>query len=70
MTVPKKPRPLSKAALEELGDTRLLLDTASHNLQAAVRQQAPAPDPDQALDSAITQLEQILSTLKRIQARR
>jgi hypothetical protein len=62
-----KPRPLTKAALEELGDARLLLDTVTHNVHALVR--APA-DPDPALAAAIAMLEQALRTLARIRDQR
>ncbi len=62
-----RPRPLTKAALEELGDARLLLETALHNVQAAVR--TPA-EPDQAIISAISMLEQALSGLSRVRSQR
>ncbi|MBA2482584.1 MAG: hypothetical protein H0V44_18125 [Planctomycetes bacterium] len=62
-----RPRPLSKAALEDLGDARLLLETVTHNIQATIR--TPA-EPDQALASAITMLEQALATLVRIRDKR
>jgi hypothetical protein len=60
-------RPLSKAQLEDLGDARLVLETALHNIQAAIRQPT---DAEQALLSAVTMTEQALAVLQRIHSTR
>jgi hypothetical protein len=67
-------RRLSKAAIEELADARLVLETASHNLNALVRGKlealGPDADVDQALANAHRQLEQVVATLARVRAGR
>jgi hypothetical protein len=74
MTTPKKPRPLTKAAIEDLGDARLVLDTASHNLNALARGKlemlGPDADVDQAIENALRQVEQVVKTLKRVREAR
>lgn len=58
---------LSAAAREDLSDTRLLLDTAAHNAQAALRN----PDPEEgqeALDAALNQARQAVAALERVRA--
>jgi hypothetical protein len=54
----------SKRQAEDLGDARLVLDSAAHNTRAAIR----GEDSLQALDNAIAQAEQALETLRRIRA--
>jgi hypothetical protein len=70
MTPPPKQRPLTKAAIEDLGDARLVLDTASHNLNALARGKlellGPEADVDQALENALRQVEQVVKTIKRV----
>lgn len=56
------PRPLSAAHVEQLADTRLLLDTAVHNLAIAVRSKLP----DQGLANAVEQVAQAHAALQRI----
>ncbi len=56
------PRPLSAAHVEQLADTRLLLDTAAHNLAIAVRSKLP----DQGLANAVEQVAQAHAALQRI----
>jgi hypothetical protein len=63
-------RRLSAAQREALSDARLLLDTASHNLQAVVRATAPAGDLDQALANAHRQIQQVLAILEVMQVKR
>jgi hypothetical protein len=69
-----RPRPLTKAALEDLSDARLLLETASHNLRALSRgkleELGPEADVDQALANAQAQIEQVLATVGRVRAAR
>jgi hypothetical protein len=52
----------TKRQAEDLGDARLVLDSAAHNTRAAIR----GEDALQALDNAIAQAEQALATLRRI----
>ena len=54
----------TKRQAEDLGDARLVLDSAAHNTRAAIR----GEEPLQALDNAITQAQQALETLLRIRA--
>jgi hypothetical protein len=74
MTTPHRARPLSKSALEDLSDARLLLETASHNLQALVRGKldalGPDVDADQALANAHEQVDQVAKTLARVREQR
>jgi hypothetical protein len=74
MTTPRKPRPLTKAAIEDLADARLVLDTASHNLNALVRGKlellGPEADIDQALENAARQVDQVAKTLARVREAR
>jgi hypothetical protein len=62
-----KPRPLTNAAREQLSDARLLLESASHNAQAALRQ---TMDVDQAIVSAEEMTAQALAALKRLREAR
>jgi hypothetical protein len=64
-------RRLSNAAREELSDVRLLLESASHNLQAILRgTPGQIEDLDQALENAHQQIGQVLSTLERVRSQR
>ena len=71
---PRPPRPLSQTVIAELADARLVLETASHNLQALVRgkldQLGGGADVDQALENAHGQLSQVVATLARVRAQR
>jgi hypothetical protein len=67
---PVRPRPLTKAAREDLSDARLLLETASHNLQMLARGEAATPELDQALENAQRQLEQALAAVTRVRSDR
>ncbi len=49
---------------EQLGDARLLLDTALHNLRAALAED----EPEQALDNAVRMVAQVQSALVRVHA--
>lgn len=56
---------INEAAREDLSDARLLLDTAVHNAQAALRN----PDPEEALealDAALHQARQAAAALERV----
>jgi hypothetical protein len=58
---------LNASNREDLSDARLLLDTASHNAQAALRN----PDPDEAqeaLDAALNQARQAAIALERVRS--
>jgi hypothetical protein len=60
-------QPLSANAREELSDARLLLETAAHNAQAALRN----PDADEvrcAVETAVTMTTQALAALVRVRA--
>jgi hypothetical protein len=56
------PRKLSQKVIEEMGDARLLLETAAHNLNVAIRQNAQ----DDSLATALELAEQATSALRRI----
>lgn len=60
------PRPIPAAIREDLGDARLLLETAAHNLQAVLRAGTWGPESTQALSNLRTQLHQVLATLERL----
>ena len=55
---------LSVAMREELGDCRLVLDSAAHNVRAALG----GDEVVQSLDNAIVAAEQALVALKRIRS--
>lgn len=61
----KGPKPFSAKQKEDLSDARLVLDTAIHNLRAAVSNKDPG-EAIIALDTALTMLEQTISTLHRV----
>jgi hypothetical protein len=60
------PLRLSESAREDLGDARLLLESASHNLQALLRGAAAPADLEQALANARDQVKQVAATLDRV----
>ena len=62
------PTPLSEAQRDDLGDARLVLESAAHNARVAL---APLNDPEdvrQALANAVAQAEQGVATLRRVMA--
>jgi hypothetical protein len=61
----KGPRKFNAKQREDLGDARLVLETAVHNLRAATANTDPA-EALEALDSALTMAEQTISTLRRV----
>jgi hypothetical protein len=59
-------RKLTNACREDVGDARLKLDTAAHNLQAMLKN----PQDDEvreALDNAVAMTTQALAALRRVQ---
>ena len=58
-----KAKPLSNAAREQLSDARLLLESASHNCQAALKQ---TDDVDHAIATAEEMTAQALAALRRL----
>jgi hypothetical protein len=57
---------LNASQREDLSDARLVLDTATHNVQAALLN----PDPEEsqeAFEAALRQTEQALNALKRVE---
>jgi hypothetical protein len=62
-----KTRPLTNAAREQLSDARLLLESASHNCQAALKQ---TDDVDHAIANAEEMATQALAALRRLKETR
>jgi len=62
-----KNKPLTNAAREQLSDARLLLESASHNCQAALKQ---TEDVDQAVATAVEMTTQALAALHRLKESR
>jgi hypothetical protein len=60
---------LTTTQREELSDARLMLDSASHNLQTVLRGAAERPDLAQALANTRTQVEQVLAIIDRLEGR-
>ncbi len=58
--------PLTAAQREDLGDARLVLESAAHNARVACGPLIAADDAAQALANATAQAEQGLATLRRI----
>jgi hypothetical protein len=58
-----KTKPLNAAAREQLSDARLLLESASHNCQAALK---ATEDIDQAIATAVEMTGQALKALQRL----
>ncbi len=61
----KVPKPFNAKQKEDLSDARLVLDTAIHNLRAAVTNSDPV-EAVIALETALTMVEQTTSTLRRV----
>lgn len=62
----KGPKKFNAKQREDLGDARLVLETAVHNLRAATSQGIDPAEAIEALDTALTMTEQTISTLKRV----
>lgn len=60
------PKKLSTKQREDLGDARLILETAVHNLRAASSQTIDPAEAVEALQTALTMAEQTIATLRRI----
>ena len=63
---PKKPRTFSLKQREDLGDARLVLETAVHNLRAASGIVIDPTEAVEALETALTMTEQTIATLRRV----
>jgi len=63
---PKGPKKFSVKQREDLGDARLVLETAVHNLRAATSQTIDPAEAIEALETALTMTEQTISTLRRV----
>ena len=61
-------RGLTAAQRDDLGDARLVLDSATHNTRVALAPHSDRDDARQALANAIEQAEQGLATLRRVAA--
>ena len=61
----KGPKRFNAKQREDLGDARLVLDTAMHNIRAAITNTDPA-EALAALDTALTMIEQTTSTMRRV----
>lgn len=62
----KKIRSFSTKQREDLGDARLILETAVHNLRAATSLTIDEAEAVEALETALTMAEQTISTLRRV----
>lgn len=62
----KGPKKFSAKQREDLGDARLVLETAVHNLRAASSQTIDPAEAIEALQTALTMTEQTISTLRRV----
>lgn len=62
----KGPKRFSAKQREDLGDARLVLETAVHNLRAASSQTIDPAEAIEALQTALTMTEQTISTLRRV----
>ena len=65
-TEPKKPRTFTLKQREDLGDARLVLETAVHNLRAASGIVIDPAEAVEALETALTMTEQTIITLRRV----
>lgn len=65
-TEPRKPRTFSLKQREDLGDARLVLETAVHNLRAASGIVIDPTEAVEALETALTMTEQTIVTLRRV----
>jgi hypothetical protein len=62
----KGPKKFSAKQREDLGDARLVLETAVHNLRAASSQTIDPAEAIEALQTALTMTEQTIATLRRV----
>ncbi len=62
----KKIRGFSNKQREDLGDARLILETAVHNLRAATSLTSDPLEAVEALQTALTMTEQTITTLRRV----
>ena len=62
----KRIRGFSTKQREDLGDARLVLETAVHNLRAATSLTADPLEAIEALTTALTMAEQTITTLRRV----
>ncbi len=62
----KGPKKFNAKQREDLGDARLVLETAVHNLRAATSQGIDPAEAIEALDTALTMTEQTIATLRRV----
>ncbi len=60
------PKKFSAKQREDLGDARLVLETAVHNLRAASSQTIDPAEAIDALQTALTMTEQTITTLRRV----
>ena len=65
-TEPRKPRTFTLKQREDLGDARLVLETAVHNLRAASGIVIDPAEAVEALETALTMTEQTIITLRRV----
>jgi hypothetical protein len=63
---PKVLRTFSLKQREDLGDARLVLETAVHNLRAAAGTVIDPVEAVEALETALTMTEQTIVTLRRV----
>ena len=63
---PKEPRTFTLKQREDLGDARLVLETAVHNLRAASGTVIDPAEAVEALETALTMTEQTIVTLRRV----
>lgn len=62
----KGPKRFNAKQREDLGDARLVLETAVHNLRAAASQTIDPAEAIEALQTALTMTEQTIATLRRV----
>lgn len=62
----KGPKKFNAKQREDLGDARLVLETAVHNLRAATSQGIDPAEAIEALETALTMTEQTIATLRRV----
>ena len=63
---PRTPRTFTLKQREDLGDARLVLETAVHNLRAASGTVIDPTEAVEALETALTMTEQPIVTLRRV----
>jgi hypothetical protein len=62
----KGPKKFNAKQREDLGDARLVLETAVHNLRVATSQTIDPAEAVEALQTALTMTEQTITTLRRV----